>query len=92
MGRYIKKFTRIGSAGPSEERGFGIWAGYDIVGIDGDLSAQGLLNVDDWSDDEIAARGVTAFLRVEPDDEATYAKLGIKRRCDGSEVRGRAGG
>ena len=80
MGRYIKKFTRIGSAGPSEERGFGIWAGYDIVGVGDDLTAQGLLNVDGWTDDEIAARGVTTFLRVEPDDEAVYAKLGIARR------------
>ncbi len=80
MGRYIKKLTRIGSAGPSEERGFGIWAGYDIVGVDHDLTAQGLLNVDEWTEDEIAARGVTTFLRVEPEDEATYAKLGIGRR------------
>ena len=79
MARYIKKFTRIGSAGPSEERGFGIWAGYDIVGVEDDLTAQGLLNVDGWTDDEIAARGVTTFLRVEPEDEATYAKLGIGR-------------
>jgi hypothetical protein len=80
VARYIKKFTRIGSAGPSEERGFGIWAGYDIVGVEDDLTAQGLLNVDAWTDDEIAARGVTTFLRVEPGDEATYAKLGIGRR------------
>lgn len=80
MARYIKKFTRVGSAGPTEERGFAIWAGYDIVGVDEDLSAQGLLNVDEWSEAEIAARGVAAFLRVEPDDDATYAKLGIERK------------
>lgn len=80
MGRYIKKFTRLGSAGPTEERGFAVWAGYDIVGVDGDLSAQGLLNVDGWSEEELAARGVAAFLRVGPDDEATYAKLGIERK------------
>lgn len=80
MGRYIKPFKRLGSAGPTEERGFAIWAGYDIVGVDGDLSAHGLVNVDGWSDEEIAARGVATFLRVEPDDEATYAKLGIERR------------
>ena len=79
MARYIKKFTRIPSAGPTEERGFAIWAGYDIVGVDADLSAQGLLNVDGWSDEELAARGVAAFLRVEPGDEALYAKLGIER-------------
>ena len=80
MARYIKKFTKIGSAGPTEERGFAIWAGYDIVGVDGDLSAHGLLNVDGWSDEELAARGVVTFLRVEPDDERTYAKLGIERK------------
>jgi len=80
MARYIKKFTRIGSAGPTEERGFAIWAGYDLVGIDDDLSALGLLNVDGWSEAEIAARGVAKFLRVEPDDVATYAKLGLGRR------------
>lgn len=81
MGRYIKKFTRIGSAGPTEERGFAIWAGYDIVGVEDDLSAAGLLKIDGWSEDEIAARGITTFLRVEPDDEATYAKLGIARKA-----------
>ena len=80
MARYIKKFTRVGSAGPTEERGFAIWAGYDIVGVEGDLSAAGLLNVDGWSEDEIAARGVAGFLRVEPGDVATYAKLGIERK------------
>jgi hypothetical protein len=79
VARYIKKFTRIGSAGPTEERGFAIWAGYDIVGVDDDLSAAGLVNVEGWSDEEIAARGIATFLRVEPDDRATYAKLGIGR-------------
>ena len=81
MARYIKKFTRIGSAGPTEERGFAIWAGYDIVGVEDDLSAHGLLKVDEWSDEAIAARGIATFLRVEPDDEATYAKLGSERKA-----------
>ena len=80
MSRYIRKFTRIPSAGPTEERGFAIWAGYDLVGIDGDLSAHGFLNVDGWTDEELAARGVVSFLRVEPDDAATYAKLGLERK------------
>jgi hypothetical protein len=79
MSRYIKKFKSLPSAGPTEEPGFAIWAGYDLVGVDADLSAHGLLKVDDWSDEEIAARGVATFLRVEPDDEALYAKLGIER-------------
>ena len=80
MARYIKQFKRLGSAGPTEERGFAIWAGYDIVGIDDDLSEHGLVNVEGWSEAEIAARGVRAFVRVAPDDEATYAKLGIERK------------
>ena len=74
MARYIKKFTRIGSAGPTEERGFAIWAGYDIVGVDDDLSAYGLLKAEDH------AHEVTTFVRVEPDDDAMYAKLGIERK------------
>lgn len=77
MARYIKKFTRIGSAGPTEERGFAIWAGYDIVGVDDDLSAFGLLKADEH---DIESRSVTTFLRVEPDDDATYARLGIERK------------
>ncbi len=80
MARYLKKFTSIGSAGPTEERGFAIWAGYDIVGVDDDLSSHGLLKADHWTSDEIAVRGITTFLRVEPDDDATYAKLGIERK------------
>ena len=77
MTRYLKKFTRIGSAGPTEERGFAIWAGYDIVGVEDDLSAYGLLKADEH---EAEARGVTTFVRVEPDDDAMYAKLGIERK------------
>jgi hypothetical protein len=80
VARYIKQFKRLGSAGPTEERGFAIWAGYDIVGVEGDLSAHGLVNVEGWSDSDIASRGVRAFVRVAPDDEATYAKLGIERK------------
>lgn len=79
MARYIKQFKRLGSAGPTEERGFAIWAGYDIVGVDDDLSGHGLVNVEGWSEEEVASRGVRSFLRVGPDDEAMYAKLGIER-------------
>lgn len=80
MARYIKQFKRLGSAGPTEEPGFAIWAGYDIVGVDDDLSAQGLVKVEGWSEEEIASRGVVEFLRVAPDDEAICAKLGIERK------------
>jgi hypothetical protein len=80
MGRYIKKFTRVGSMGPTEERGFAIWAGYDIAGVDGDLSELGLIDVGDWPAEKLAQHGVKTFLRIEPDDDGTYEKLGIPRR------------
>ena len=79
MSRYVKKFKRIGSMGPTEERGFAVWAGYELVGVDDDLSEHGLLKIDDWPEDRIAALGIAAFARVEPDDHATYEKLGIRR-------------
>jgi hypothetical protein len=78
VARYIKKFGRIGFAlGPSEERGFAMWAGYDLVGVDRDLSHAGLIKVEEWSDEQLAPYDVTTFTRVEPDDVATYRKLGI---------------
>ena len=81
MSRYIKRFPRIGHAlGPSEERGFALWVGYDMIGVDDDLTAFGLTKVDDWTDDELARRGVASFSPVQPEDAATYAKLGIERK------------
>jgi hypothetical protein len=81
VARYIKKFGRVGQAlGPSEERGFALWVGYDIAGIGDDLSAAGLINVEGWTDEQLAPYGVTTFVPVEPDDEPTYRKLGIERK------------
>lgn len=77
MARYIKKFAHVGAIGPTEERGFAVWAGYDIVGIDDDLSSCGLTRVEGWSDDQLAQYGVTTFTPVQPDDKEMYAKLGI---------------
>ena len=74
MGRYIKRVTRVGSMGPTEERGFGIWVGYDIAGVDDDLSEQGLIRVDDWPEEKLAEHGVVTFMAVEPE------KLGIQRK------------
>ena len=80
MARYIKKFGRIGYAlGPSEERGFAMWAGYDIEGVDADLTHAGLIKVDGWTDEQLAERGVTSFTRVEPGDRELYEKLGLER-------------
>ena len=73
MGRYLKKFKRVGSIGPTEERAFAVWAGYDIDGVDDDLSEYGLIRVEDAPADH----GVTVFKQV---DEAMYEKLGIPRR------------
>jgi hypothetical protein len=79
VGRYIKKFSRVGAVGPTEERGFAVWAGYDVEGVDDDLSAIGLIRVDDWSEEQLAAHGVETFTTVTPEDEDMYAKLGIPR-------------
>jgi hypothetical protein len=77
VARYIRKLTRVGSLGPSEERGAGLWVGYDIDGVDGDLSEHGLINVDDWPVEQRAERlrehGVRTFVRVDPET------LGIQR-------------
>lgn len=74
MARYIKKFTRVGSMGPTEERGFAVWAGYDIVDAAGDLSEHGLIPVDDWPPERLAEHGVTTFKRID------LATLGIRRK------------
>ncbi|HEY2829006.1 MAG TPA: hypothetical protein VGJ88_02745 [Thermoanaerobaculia bacterium] len=62
MARYIRRFSRIGqSLGPSEERGFAMWVGYDIADASGDLPEYGLVNVDGWSGEQLAEYGVAAF-------------------------------
>jgi hypothetical protein len=75
MSRYVKKFKSTTALGPTEERGFALWVGYEIVGIDGDVS--GLMNVDDWSEERLREIGVTTFTRVEIGDVAMREKLGI---------------
>jgi hypothetical protein len=75
MSRYVKKFKSTTALGPTEERGFPLWVGYEIEGVDGDVS--GLVNVDDWSEERLREIGVTAFTRVEMGDVAMRAKLGI---------------
>jgi len=75
MGRYIRKLTRVGSIGPTEERGFAIWVGYEIGGVDDDLSEHGLIHVDGWTDEQLAERGVTTFTAIEPE------KLGIRKKA-----------
>ncbi|HEX8171760.1 MAG TPA: hypothetical protein VF824_14580 [Thermoanaerobaculia bacterium] len=80
MGRYIKKLTRVGSLGPTEERGAGLWVGYDLVGIEDDLSDRGMIRVDGWPEERIAEHGIATFRRVERGDAATYAILGIERK------------
>ena len=74
MGRYIKKFRTTGSLGPTEERGVPLWAGYELPGIDEDLSEHGLIRVDGWTDEELAERGVKTFAVIEPE------RLGISPR------------
>jgi hypothetical protein len=62
MARYIKNLRKQSiSMGPTEERGAALWVGYDLGGVDGDLSHLGLIRVDD---EEAARRGVTTFLKT----------------------------
>lgn len=72
MARYIKNVRRTSiSMGPTEERGAALWIGYELDGIDRDLSDHGLIRVDD---DATAARyGVNDFACVDPQT------LGIER-------------
>jgi hypothetical protein len=75
VSRYIKKFGRVGhSLGPSEERGFSMWVGYDIVGRSDDLTAYGFIHVDSWSEEKLVEHGITSFTPVDP---SSYEKLGI---------------
>ncbi len=69
MARYVKKHRNLGSLGPTEEKGAALWVGYELDGIEDDLSEYGLIRVDGEGD----AHGVTTFVRVEPE------KLGVKR-------------
>lgn len=65
VSRYIKNVRRMSVAlGPTEERGAALWVGYDLPGVDDDLTHLGLVK----ADDETAARyGVREFLRVDPE-------------------------
>jgi hypothetical protein len=88
MSRYIKKFRSTTALGPTEERGVPLWAGYDLEGVDDDLSDAGLLKVDDLTDDDLRERGVIFFTRVAQGDQAMYEKLGIVRKnYSGPKIR-----
>ncbi len=80
MSRYIKKFKSTTALGPTEERGVAMWAGYDIQGVDGDLSHAGLVNVDHWSEELLRERGVVSFTRVTQNDQKLRTILGITEK------------
>jgi len=80
MSRYIKKFKSTTALGPTEERGFALWVGYDIEGVDDDLSEAGLLKADELTEAQLRERGVTTFTRVAARDSAMYEKLGMGRK------------
>lgn len=63
VARYIKNVRRRSmSMGPTEERGAALWVGYELDGVDADLTHLGLLKVDD---EEAARRGVTTFVKTD---------------------------
>jgi hypothetical protein len=80
MSRYIKKFRSTTALGPTEERGVPLWVGYDIEGVDDDLSDAGFTKADELTDAQLRDRGVTAFIRVAAGDQALYENLGIARK------------
>jgi hypothetical protein len=80
MARYIKKFRSTTALGPTEERGVPLWVGYDIEGMDDDLSRACLVKIDNLTDDELHELGVTAFIHVAAGDQAMHEKLGIARK------------
>ena len=45
-----------------------MWVGYDIADASGDLSQHGLVNVDGWSDAQLAEYGVAAFKPVKREE------------------------
>ena len=79
MARYVKKFKSTTALGPTEERGFALWVGYEIEGVDDDLSYAGLVKAEGWSEATLRDHGVTTFMRVERGNSAMYEKLGIRR-------------
>src|SRR5207248_8035880 len=80
LSRFINDRDAICGLGSPEERGVPFWVGYDIDGVDDDLSDFGLLKADDLSDDELRERGIKAFTRVAAGDQAMHDKLGIARK------------
>jgi hypothetical protein len=51
-----------------------MWVGYDIVGVEADLSHLGYIQVEGWSEEQLAPYGVVTFMEIEPE------KLGIERK------------
>lgn len=77
MARYVRRLTSLGSLGPTEERGAGLWVGYDIPWLTEELTHLGLLSADAFAPEELERRGVTSFTLVAEDDDMMRAKLGI---------------
>lgn len=49
-----------------------MWVGYDVEDASGDLSRYGLVNVDGWSDAQLAEYGVAAFKRATLEEIARW--------------------
>jgi hypothetical protein len=79
MARYVRKFGRIGHAlGPSEERGFALWVGYDIESPPADSAQLGFIPVDGWPQEKIDELGVKSFVVVRAGDIEMRRKLGLE--------------
>lgn len=78
MARYVRQYRGVSlSMGPTEERGAGLWIGYDIDDVDDDLTAYGLIRADELDRDRLEALSITEWIPVRRDDEKLLARLGI---------------
>lgn len=75
MARYVRRFSRIGhSLGPSEERGFELWAGFEIEQLDGDPADYCLLDASSMSAEDLARLDVVTFRQVTEEELRSWKK------------------
>jgi hypothetical protein len=78
MHRYIRKFGRVGmSLGPSEERRFEMWVGYELPFEPSRVENRGFVCVDDWPAEKLAEHEIDHFTTVKESDHSLQRSLGI---------------
>jgi hypothetical protein len=78
MHRYIRKFGRVGlSLGPSEERRFEMWVGYELPFPPQELESRGFVCVDEWPAEKLVEYEIDSFTPVSATNIALQRSLGI---------------